>query len=93
MSLNKHIVGNIEGNEVIYIEEKDIVFCKNTVLPYKIAKKAFQTPLSKQQLKEDLYYTNDGFNITLGCLNTTNREYQTIIKNIEKIKLNAKRNY
>ena len=24
----KHIVGNIEGNDVIYIEEKDLIFCK-----------------------------------------------------------------
>ncbi len=89
--MDKHIVGKIEEYDVIYIAEKDIVFCKNTVIPYQIVKDAFSKSLSRQQLKEDLYYTNDGFIITLGCLSTTTKEFKKFIKNIEKIKLDAKR--
>lgn len=89
--MNKYVVGNINGYDVIYGIEKDIVFCKNTTVPYSTLKRAFKNTLTKQQLKEDLYYITDGFNITLGCLNTTKKEYQEFIKNIEKIKLNAKR--
>jgi len=87
----RHIVGEIEGHNVIYIEGKDIVFCKNTAVPYKVIKDAFQKKQSRQQLKEDLYYISDGFNITLGCLNTNRDDFKKFIKNIEKIKLNARR--
>ena len=88
----KHIVGNIEGNDVIYIEEKDLIFCKNTTVSYSIVKEAFKRSLSRQQLKDDLYYSSDGHFITLECLSTTKKEYQEFIKTVEKIKLNAKRN-
>lgn len=90
--MSKHVIGSIEGHNVIYVEEKDIVFCKNTTVPYSILKRVFKNTLTKQQLKEDLYYTTDGFNITLGCLSTNKREYQEFIKNIEKIKTDGKRN-
>lgn len=90
--MNKYVVGNINGYDVIYGIEKDIVFCKNTTVPYSTLKRVFKNTLTRQQLKEDLYYTTDGFNITLGCLNTTKREYQEFIKNIEKIKTDGKRN-
>ena len=90
--MNKHIIGSIEGHNVIYIEEKDIVFCKNTAMSYATLKRVFKNALTRQQLKEDLYYTTDGFNITLGCLSTNKREYQEFIKNIEKIKTDGKRN-
>lgn len=90
--MNKHIVGNMGGYDIYYILERDCIFCKNTIIPYSLAKSAFQSPLSRQQLKDDLYYVSDGYNITLGCLSTTKPEYQKFIKNVEKIKLNATRN-
>ena len=89
--MNKYVVGNINGYDVIYGVEKDIVFCKNTTMPYSILKRAFKNTLTRQQLKEDLYYTTDGFNITLGCLSTNKREYQEFIKNIEKNKKQMER--
>ena len=32
MDLKEHIVGEVEGYPVIYIEEKDTIFCKNTAV-------------------------------------------------------------
>jgi hypothetical protein len=89
--MSKHIVGNMEGNDIYYISEKDLVFCKNTIIPYSLAKEAFRSSLTRKQLKNDLYYTTDGYNVTFGCLKTTKPEFKQFIKNIEKIKLNAKR--
>ncbi len=89
--MSKHIVGNMEGNDVYYIPEKDLVFCKNTIIPYSLAKEAFNSSLTRKQLKDDLYYTTDGYNITFGCLKTTKPEFQQFIKHTEKIKLNANR--
>lgn len=89
--MSRHIVGNIEGHDIYYIPEKDLVFCKNTIIPYLLAKESYNSSLTRKQLKDDLYYTTDGYNITFGCLETTKPEFKQFIKNIEKIKLNAKR--
>lgn len=90
--MNKHVVGNINGYDVIYGIEKDIVFCKNTCVSYKILKDTFKGSLNRVQLKDDLYFIKDDFIITLGCLSLTSAEYKQIINKIEKIKLDATRN-
>ena len=40
MDLKEHIVGEVEGYPVIYIEEKDTIFCKNTAVKYSLLKKS-----------------------------------------------------
>lgn len=41
MDLKEHIVGEVEGYPVIYIEEKDTIFCKNTAVKYSLLKRLY----------------------------------------------------
>mgnify|MGYP006908983142 CR=1 FL=1 len=97
MDLKEHIVGEVEGYPVIYIEEKDTIFCKNTAVKYSLLKRLYDSPFSREKIEEkSLTITKeehfvfgiawiDHF-VTFGCLTTTKEYCQTVIKNINKIK-------
>ena len=90
--MNEFIVGNIEGYDVIYILEKDILFCKNTTMPYKVMKSALlDDPLDRLELKKDLVMTKEGEIIRLACLTTNIKNCIEINKQIKKIKQNGRR--
>ncbi len=90
----RQVVGNIDGNDVIYNTEDETVFCKNTELPYKLLRKVFDSSLNRVKIKDDLYYIDHGFNMSIGCLKLDKNKYKEMINNIEKIKLNyEKRNH
>lgn len=82
---NGVVVGQIEGYDVLYIKEKDMVFCKNTTMPYKVMKKLVTSPELRYPLKSDLVYVREGFIIRLGCLTTDQAECKEIIKKIDNI--------
>lgn len=48
MDLKEHIVGEVEGYPVIYIEEKDTIFCKNTAVKYSLLKRLYDSPFSRE---------------------------------------------
>ena len=33
------VVGSIDGYDVIYVEGKNMIFCKNTILPFPLIKR------------------------------------------------------
>ena len=70
MDLKEHIVGEVEGYPVIYIEEKD------TISPFSREKIE----------EKSLTITKEEHFVTFGCLTTTKEYCQTVIKNINKIK-------
>ena len=76
----------IENNPVIYLPEKDIIFCKNTAVPYK---KVLEALYGAQQLTEfpdkNLTIRKDTSVVTLGCLTTTISNCNTIKRNVSKI--------
>lgn len=89
--MSQEIVGSIEGYDVIYVPEKDIIFCKNTTIPYKQMRYVlFEQHIDRIQLKKDLMFYLDKNIVTLGCLTTTLENCENINKNIKKIK-NGKR--
>ena len=89
--MSQEIVGSIEGYDVIYIPEKDVIFCKNTTIPYKQMRYIlFEQRTDRVQLKKDLMFYLDKNIVTLGCLTTTLENCEYINKNIKKIK-NGKR--
>lgn len=80
-------VGQIEDQEVIYIPEKDILFCKNTAVPYKAIRPLLKSSSCREELAEkNLIITKNGSNVSLGCLNTTMSNIWAIDKNIKNIK-------
>ena len=87
MDLKEHIVGKVEGYPVIYIEEKDTIFCKNTAVKYSLLKRLYDSPFSREKIEEkSLTITKEEHFVTFGCLTTTKEYCQTVIKNINKIK-------
>ena len=81
------VVGEIEGYDVLYIPERDIVFCKNTTIPYKVLKRIlFEDTVDRVELKKDLMFYSNKNNISLGCLTTTLENCKLINKNIKKHK-------
>lgn len=50
MDLKEHIVGEVEGYPVIYIEEKDTIFCKNTAVKYSLLKRLYDSPFSRGKI-------------------------------------------
>jgi len=81
------VVGEIEGHEVLYISERDVLFCKNTTVPYKQMRLAlFESHIDRTQIKNDLMLSIDGGIVALGCLTTTLENCKNINTNIKKIK-------
>ena len=85
--MNKEIVGKIQGHDVIYVPEKDLVFCKNSTIPYPHLKKVlFDKEIDCLKVREDLVVRVDQDIVTLGCLTTTLENCRLINKNIKKVK-------
>jgi hypothetical protein len=85
--MKEEIVGKIEGYDVIYLPEKDILFCKNTTMPYKVMKAALlDCPVDRLELKEKLTMTVSEGIVQLACLTTNIENVKEINKNITKIK-------
>lgn len=83
--MEKIIVGKIEHHDVLYLPEKDLVYCKNTVFPYKLMEEhLIKSSLDKIKIKEDFVITKHGNSIKLSCLNTTLNNIKNINKNIKK---------
>lgn len=90
--MSEEIVGKIEGYNVVYVPEKDILFCKNTTMPYKVMKGALiDSQIDRMVLKSDLIMTADQGIIRLGCLTTNIENIEEININIKKIKQNVRR--
>lgn len=85
-------VGEIQGYPVIYVPEKDVVFCKNTTLHYKALNAAiYKSALDREELENGkLTITKSNGVITLGCLVTTIENISEIRDIILTIKHNKK---
>ena len=84
--MSEIIVGEIEEFDVIYVPEKDVLFCKNTTIPYKRIKKAVDSNIDKEELKSNLTMYIDRGSVQLGCLTTTLENIKQIDLNIKKVR-------
>ena len=77
------IVGKIENYDVVYIPEKEIIFCKNTAVPYKTIRRLLKSSSCREEYPEkNLTITKNNSNVSLGCLNTTMSNIWEIDKTI-----------
>lgn len=85
-------VGKIEGYPVLYLPERDLVFCKNTVLPFKKMQSILHSSRSKHEIPEkQLSITKLDSTVTLGCLITPEYNLRKIEKEICKWKIKTKK--
>lgn len=85
--MDKVIVGSIEGYDVIYMPEKDYVFCKNTVLPLQIMLNVLKNNTDIVEVPDkNLTIRASTSTVDMGCLSTTKDNLYKIKKEISKIK-------
>ena len=86
--MEKCLVGQIQDYDVFYLPERDLVFCKNTVIPYPQLKEVLlDKSLSKYEFKEDIIMTRATSDIIqLACLTTNIENIKQINNQIKKIK-------
>ena len=89
--MEKIEVGQIEEYPVLYIPEKDLLYCKKVVFPYKTLEEALiNSTLERIELREDLIITKKDSSVQLACLTTSISNIKLIHKTIKKYK-NGKR--
>lgn len=81
-------VGEIQNYDVIYIPERNQIFCKNTAVNFPIIKRIIQGSTMRETIPEkDLTITKDMGIVTLGCLTTTMENCLDIMRKVNKLKL------
>lgn len=85
---DRYVVGEIQGYDVIYIPEKDIVFCKNTAIRLSVLDEAVKSHTISSTIEEkNLTITKYNGTLCLGCLTTTLDNYRAMKRKISKLKL------
>lgn len=80
-------VGEIQGHEVIYIPERDQIFCKNTVVSFPLIERIIRGNTMREIIPEkNLVITKESGIVTLGCLTTTMENCLNIRRNVNKLK-------
>ena len=81
-------VGEIQGHDVIYIPERNQIFCKNTAVNFSTMEKIIRGSTMRETIpKKDLTITKDMGIVTLGCLTTTMENCLSIRRKVNKLKL------
>lgn len=81
------VVGKIQNHDVIYVAERDQIFCKNTSVNYPLIERLVRSGMSRESIPEKkLTITKDNGVVSLGCLTTTMENLLNIRKNVLKIK-------
>lgn len=85
--MKRIVVGEIQGYDVIYVPEKDYVFCKNTSLPLNIMLKVLEDKIDRIEVPEkNLVIKISETSVDMGCLSTTKDNLHSIKKTINKLK-------
>ena len=81
-------VGEISGYDVIYIPERNQIFCKNTAVNFSTIERIIRGSTMRDTIPEkDLTITKDMGIVTLGCLTTTMENCLSIRRKVNKLKL------
>lgn len=86
--MTTHVVGNIQGHDVIYVSDRNQIFCKNTAVNYSLIERIVRGSTMRETIPEkSLTITKDMGIVTLGCLTTTMENCLSIRKNVNKLKV------
>ena len=81
-------VGEIQGYDVLYVPEKDSIFCKNTLLSFPLIERIVRGSMDRTSIPEkDLVIIKNDNVVHLGCLTTTMQNCLDIRKQVNKLKL------
>lgn len=78
------VVGQIQGYDVLYLPEKNYVFCKNTVLPLQTMLEALKNNVDRVEVPDkNLVIKISERSVEMGCLSTTKENLYSIKKTIK----------
>lgn len=81
-----HKVGEIQGYDVLYVPERNQIFCKNTAVNFSLIERIIRGSTIRESIPEkELTITKEGSVVTLGCLTTTMKNCLSIRQNVNKI--------
>lgn len=81
-------VGEIQNYDVIYVPERNQIFCKNTAVNFPVIERIIRGSTMREIIPEkDLTITKDMGIVTLGCLTTTMENCLDIMRKVNKLKL------
>lgn len=81
-------VGEIQNYDVIYVPERNQIFCKNTAVNFPVIERIIRGSTMREIIPEkDLTITKDMGIVTLGCLTTTMKNCLDIMRKVNKLKL------
>lgn len=84
----KHVVGEINGYDVVYIPERDVIFCKNTTLSFPLIERIIRGKQERTNIPEkNLTVIIDNGVVNLGCLSTTVENCLSIRQEVNKLKV------
>lgn len=79
-------VGEIQGYDVLYLPERDCVFCKNTVLPLSKVIETLKSPYDRVEIPgKNMVVLLSDFQVEFGCLCTTRENIKSIHKQIKQL--------
>ena len=74
------IVGKIEGFDVHYVPEKDILFCKNTALKRSVLSDFFYGSVDRVSIpSKNIVLYKDNSVVSLGCLTLSHSDAEDIL--------------
>lgn len=80
-------VGKIQNYDVIYVPERNQIFCKNTAINYSLIERIIRGSTMRETIPEkDLTITKNMGTVTLGCLTTTMENCLAIKRQVNKLK-------
>lgn len=83
------VVGKIEGFDVHYVPEKDILFCKNTALKRSVLSEFFYGSVDRISIpSKNIVLYKDNSVVSLGCLTLSYSDAEDILNKTK----NGKRN-
>ena len=77
------IIGNIEGNDVIYSASEDMVYCKNIAVPAEKLIEGYEGGYDRYSLATNLVLRRNPFEVTMGCFKLTHDTSKQLIRNIK----------
>jgi len=80
------LVGTFSGEEVRYSKSHDILYCKNIAVYFQNIERMIMNKEYRTKLEKDVYLIKKDKTYTIGCLEDTYKNFNTLYNKIRGIK-------
>ena len=76
-------IDSYNGFPIIYDEENHEMVYKENRIKYEIIKNAYESPMDRIRISDDIIMIKSEFFVTMGCLKLTNQKIESFIQKIK----------